>query len=508
MSFFVWGSFLLPKEYEAKSSLFLEGNVIKDLVRGIATSPSTGDRLKMLKYRMLNREIISQTLTDLDLDVKTKNDKELEEMITSFQKKTMVNSRQGLFIISVRDKEPEVAKDYINTIVRKYIEANTSLKREDAYGATRFLTEQVQLFKEKTDKAQEAIIKFRQEKGLYLIADENSLFEEIKIFSEELEKLRIVKNELIARRNKIQMQLHGNEPVAVGLAGEEKSSNTKKEQMIESLEERIKRLLISYTDEHPEILRLRGTIESIKEQDLDPQDASLAYLEEIGIPGMNTDDVVYQDLKMKLFQNEANFEALEAKEKRLLAMISKRKQELKYVPEEKRKLAALIKEKNNHKNIYESLLTKLGKTELSKQMEIEDKTSTFRIIDPAILPTKHVSPNRVKIILFGIIIGIFSAFFIVYLRESFDSTIKETRTLKNLGYNVLVVIPKIFIEAEQNKEIRKQRFVYAAAIGYFLIICGSLIHEIAGLTYIETIISQLKIDELVNSVTHSIKGII
>jgi polysaccharide chain length determinant protein (PEP-CTERM system associated) len=508
MSFFAWGSFFLPKEYEAKSSLFLEGSVIRNLVRGIATTPSSGDRLKMLKYRMLNREIISDVLRDLDLDVKVKNDKEYEKMVTSFQNRTMVNSRRGLFLISIRDKEPEVARDYINTLVRRYIEANTSLKREDAYGATRFLTEQVQIFKKKVDDAQEAIIKFRQEKGLYLIVDENALFKEINNYNSELEQLRILKNELVARRNKIQMQLHGNEPVTVGLEGGDKPSNNRKEQMIVALEERIKQLLITYTEHYPEIIKLRGTIESIKEQDVDPQDTSFAYLEEMGIPGMNTDDVVYQDLKMKLFQNEANFEALEAKEKRLLTMISKRKQELKHVPEEKRTLAALIKEKNNHKNIYETLLTRLGKTELSKQMEIEDKTTTFRIIDPAILPAKHVSPNRVKIILFGIIIGMFGAFGVVFMRETFDSTIKETRILKNLGYDVLAVIPKIFIEAEQKKKLKKEKFVYAAASGYFLIICASLIHEIAGLTYIETMITQLKLDELVNSMANTIKKII
>jgi polysaccharide chain length determinant protein (PEP-CTERM system associated) len=507
MSFFVWGSFFLPKEYEAKSSLFLEGSVIKDLVKGIAdTSP--GDRLKMFKYRMLNREIIAQSLSDLDLDVKAKNDKEFEEMVTSFQERTRINSQRGLFIISIRDKNPEVARDYINTLVRKYIEANSSLKRQDAYGATRFLTEQVQLFKKKVDAAQEAFVKFRQEKGLYLIADEGSLFEEIKNRNSELEKLRILKNEFIARGNKIQMQLQGIEPVPVGLSKGEEPSNSRKEQMIEALENRIQQLLISYTDEHPEVMRLRGTIESIKEQDLDPQDASFAYLEEMGISGLNADDAVYQDLKIQLFQNEANLGALEAREKRLLSMISKKKQELKHVPEEKRKLAALLKTRNNHKEIYESLLGKLGRTELSKQMEIEDKTSTFRIIDPAILPTKHATPNRVRIILFGIIIGIFGAFGVVFMKETLDTTIKDVQILKNYGYDVLTVIPKIFIATEQENKLKKEKFIYVAAAGYFLVICFSLVHEIAGLNYIETIISQLKLDELVNSVSDSLKGII
>jgi uncharacterized protein involved in exopolysaccharide biosynthesis len=465
MSFFVWGSFFLPKEYEARSSLFLEGNPINSAVKGIAQMPTEGDRLKMLKYNVLNRAIVAQVLSDLDLDLKARDDRELEDMITDFQKRTWVAARRGLFTIGVRDKDPEVARDYINALVRRYVEENTSSKREDAYGVTRFLTEQVQLFKEKTDKAQEAIIKFRQEKGIYLTVNES-------------------------------------------LLGEAKSADARKDQMIQALEARIKQLLISYTDEHPEILRLRGTIESIKEQDSVSQDNSLAYLEEMGIPGMNANDAVYQDLKMKLFQNESMIEAIEAREKRLLALISEKKMEFKHVPEEKRKLSALEKEKDNHKQIYETLLSRLGQAEFSKQMEIEDKTTTFRIVDPAILPTKHVSPNRVRIILFGIFIGIFGAFGIVFMRESLDTTIKDTRLLKNHGYDVLAVIPKIFIETEQEKRLRKEKFIYATAAGYFLVICFSLIHEIAGLNYIETIISQLKIDQLVNSVSQSIKGII
>jgi polysaccharide chain length determinant protein (PEP-CTERM system associated) len=508
MSFFVWGSFFLPKEYEARSSLFLEGNPINSAVKGIAQMPTEGDRLKMLKYNVLNRAIVAQVLSDLDLDLKARDDRELEDMITDFQKRTWVAARRGLFTIGVRDKDPEVARDYINALVRRYVEENTSSKREDAYGVTRFLTEQVQLFKEKTDKAQEAIIKFRQEKGIYLTVNEDTLFVQIKTYSAALEELRTKKRELIAMGNKIKMQLHGSEPVAVSLLGEAKSADARKDQMIQALEARIKQLLISYTDEHPEILRLRGTIESIKEQDSVSQDNSLAYLEEMGIPGMNANDAVYQDLKMKLFQNESMIEAIEAREKRLLALISEKKMEFKHVPEEKRKLSALEKEKDNHKQIYETLLSRLGQAEFSKQMEIEDKTTTFRIVDPAILPTKHVSPNRVRIILFGIFIGIFGAFGIVFMRESLDTTIKDTRLLKNHGYDVLAVIPKIFIETEQEKRLRKEKFIYATAAGYFLVICFSLIHEIAGLSYIETIISQLKIDQLVNSVSQSIKGII
>src|SRR5512139_1443957 len=61
--------FFVPKKYEAKSTVFIERNVIDNLLRGIAVTPSMQDRIRVLRYYMVSRDIVSRTLKKMELDV-------------------------------------------------------------------------------------------------------------------------------------------------------------------------------------------------------------------------------------------------------------------------------------------------------------------------------------------------------------------------------------------------------------------------------------------------------
>lgn len=494
MSIIVWGSYFLEKQYEAKSTIFIESNVISNLVKGIAITPSMEDKIRVLKYAMLSRRLLSKVMSDLDLDIKAKNNnKALEDMIMDFQNRTEINVKgNDLFIISYRNNDPKLAMNYVNTLVRRYVEENVYAQREEAYGASRFLSEQVNLFKEKLDKADEAIINFRREQGVYAGIDESSIINQINEYKGEIEKINIKRNELIATKDSIKKQLEGEEPFTVALARHVEGSN--KDSTITVLENRIKRLLIQYTDNYPEVIKLKAEIEALKKQEAATRQESVTDAKKAETePELSATNPIFQDLKQKLLQAETEIGALDARKKQIMTMIAQKEHELRYIPEGKKKISDLEKERDSYKNVYEQLLGRAGQSEVSKQMEISDKTTTFQIVDPAVLPTKPVSPDRVKWILAGIFLGLLGGFGGTYLRESIDSSIKDVHTLKGFGIEVLAVIPKIFNEEEQIKKRKRDRLIYVIAGSYFLIICLSLIHEIMGLTYIDTLVTHLKI---------------
>jgi len=72
--------------------------------------------------------------------------------------------QNDLFIVSYRAAIPS-RRDYVNTLVRRYIEENMTENREEAYGANRFLAEQIKYFKEKLDQSDAEIIKFRKRRA-------------------------------------------------------------------------------------------------------------------------------------------------------------------------------------------------------------------------------------------------------------------------------------------------------------------------------------------------------
>lgn len=486
MSVVVWGSFFLPKQYEAKSTVFIERSVIKDMVKGITISPSIEDKIRVLRYAMLSRESIVNVLKKLDLDTATKNERELEEMVNRFQKGTDINIRgNDLFIVTFQDRDPQRAMEYVNALVRGYVESNVSSKREEAYGANRFITEQVKLYKDKVDKAEEAIIAYRQSKGVYMSVDDRALINEIKAYMAEGDAMRIRRNELVATRNSIKQQLRGEEPFTVAVLNTKKSGGSSDAQ-ISMRENRIKQLLSSYTENYPEIIKLKAEIESLKAapKTAGTPDYSMPESE------MSTLNPIHQDLKQRLFQTEAELGAIDAKMRQMGAVIGRKEGELRNIPAEKMKLAELEKERDSHRVIYEQLLARQGQSEVTKQMEVEDKATTFRIVDPAVVPAKPVSPNRVRLILLGILAGIAGGAGIIFLRETLDSSVKESTTLKQLGLDVIAVIPRIFNADEEMRIKKRDRIIYTVAGVYLLVIVSALVHEMMGLTLIEAVVSK------------------
>ena len=486
MSVIIWGSYFLPKKYEAKSTIFIESNVINNLVKGIAVSPSMEDRIRVLRYAILSRGLVSKVLTDLDVDIK--DQKKFEEKILVYQKYTQISVKENeLFIVSITDPDPKFAMNYINTLVRRYVEENVSGKREEAYGANRFLSDQVAQFKGKLDKADEKIINFRKEKGIYMAVDEVSVIQDIKQLKTEIDNINVMRNQLMATKNITQTQLKNEEPMTVAFSRHSGSDNA----TITALENKMKQLLVRYTENYPEVIRIKAEIEALKKQaEAKPRGAPSGDTTE---PEMSTMNPVYQQLKQTFLQTEAEIDALDARKRQLSALIGRKETELRNIPEGKKILADLEKERDGHKNIYEQLLVRVGQSEVSKEMEIGDKATTFRIVDPAVLPMKPVSPQRVKLIFIGIFLGILGGVGGVVARENFSPSVNSVKTLRNLGIEVLAVIPRIFNEEEQQIKAKKDKLVFSIAGSYLCVIGLLLVHELMGLTYVDSFFNLFRL---------------
>ena len=240
-------------------------------------------------------------------------------------------------------------------------------------------------------------------------------------------------------------------------------------------------LLTRYTENYPEVIKTRAEIETIKKQietQKQSQGAENASESDLG-SGTSMMNPLYQQLKEELFRSDSEIDSLKAKQATLNNRLKKSESEMQNIPKEKKDLSDLERDRNTYQKIYEQLLSRLGQSEVSEQMEVQDKGTTFRVVDPAILPTRPVSPNRVLLILIGIAAGAAAGVGAVLLSDYLDNSIRDIDTLKSeLGLQVLAVIPKITTDDDIKKEQRLDRRVYAISLTYLTIIGGIFIREI------------------------------
>src|SRR6056300_966462 len=113
-----------------------------------------------------------------------------EGLVQKCQGKTLINVRgSDLFFVSMVDPDPYFAKEYINTLVNIYVEENMAGKREESYGANRFLAEQVAFYKGELDEIESNILDFRKKTGIYSNVNEVVLMDKIAKDEEELKQL-------------------------------------------------------------------------------------------------------------------------------------------------------------------------------------------------------------------------------------------------------------------------------------------------------------------------------
>ena len=118
-------------------------------------------------------------------------------------------------------------------------------------------------------------------------------------------------------------------------------------------------------------------------------------------------------------------------------------------PKEQEEWTRLQRDRNVFQHIYDDLLKKLEAARVSKDIELTDNSTKFKVIAPATLPVFPVSPDPVKFILFGIFFGIVSGAGVVigidYLNDSFKD---EDFIEKSLNIPVLVAIPSVVVESD------------------------------------------------------------
>lgn len=416
MTLGIAASFTVPTTYEASSTVLVERDIINDLIRDIAATTPVQDRVKALSVVLTSRSQLIKVMSDLDMAVERMPEEQVEGMIRSLQGRTQVRmtasgsgrpAERDIFTVSFRGRDPRFARDYVNALIRRYIESNLSSSREAAYGANRFILEQLNMYKERIDR---------------------------------------IKSELASRKNE---------------------SVTALNERLAELQTRLDRMMLHYTNDHPDIIMLRSNIESARRQLKSRQ-------------GMATDSRTKKTARRQDGQLEGSpGQALKGSEAWDAASVQPTSDQDK-VRIEDLTTSELEQQKDAYQIIYEDLTRKMGKAEVSAHVESQDKTTTFRIIDPAVLPTAPVGPSRLMTMLMSILGGLIGGAGLVILLDMLDGSVKDLDTLKRAGMVIVGVIPPIQDERAVLAMRRQDILLYSITGIYCIGIASVITLELLG----------------------------
>jgi succinoglycan biosynthesis transport protein ExoP len=471
LSLFTWGSYLIPRTFEASCTVAIENaGIVKPLIQGSGVSVSTVERQRNIRNRITSKR--------LDLDAGFKYPSQDDELAASLQKSISVTMQSfgeresDLFTVAFRGSDPKKVQKIADTLVQEFINNTVEYQRSDAVGAYEFIRDQISEYKEKLAESDKEIREFRERHPQMIPENENTIVGRLENFQAAISDAEIRKKELLRKRESLQQQLSGEKELTVAFVSSEGSPEAR----LTLLNSQLMDLMTKYTESYPEVIKVKSEIEELQKQIAEGKASGKSPDARGEMKAMNP---VYRQIKEDLQKTDTELESVKARLEELALQQNASRQVLGRMPKEQEEWSKLQRDKNVTQKVYDDLLQKLENARVSKNLELADKSTKYRIVDPPLVPRIPVQPNRVLLILAGLLVGIASgvgtAVGIDYLNNSFKD---EDSLRKALMLPVLAAVPAVVIDADVLNEKIMDKKVFTAAASYLSLIGVVLLGEI------------------------------
>jgi hypothetical protein len=131
---------------------------------------------------------------------------------------------------------------------------------------------------------------------------------------------------------------------------------------------------------------------------------------------------------------------------------------------------ALLSERKNRQTKFDDLSQKLMEANVAYGLEKDQKGERFTLIDPARLPELPDKPNRLAILLIGMVLGLGAGVATAAIMEFTDESVRNVEILsRETSFPVLAAIPRIGSAEDQRRQRLQRRWIVLAGVGIVLV---------------------------------------
>ncbi|MFO8006911.1 MAG: hypothetical protein R6V05_04155 [Candidatus Brocadiia bacterium] len=376
-------------------------------------------RAEILTPTILDRVLI-KTKQDVDLDTPTEWQEKHQELRDAIQLRAQGRGRgQYLIAIQVLHRQPEVAQQIANAVADTYVERSVELRRRHGQHAVDFFTEEENDYLAKLHEVEEQLDEYRQEHYADLpevrsgiqsrllslriekAARERQLREATQSLEEvekQLEELPLlVKSEVTTGRNPRVAEL---------------------EDSIAARERALERMLNEYTEEHPDVVKLRRDIASLKGELAETPERLEGTEKEIINP-------VYQERVTQRLSLKQEVRAHQAALATVDAQIAAAQGELEKVADEEQDYRQLVRKQQEYSQLYSQWSSSLNRERINLAVADEEYGRHVEVHTRALVPAIPIRPDSWKIALAclvaGLVAGVSATGVLEYCDHSFRS---------------------------------------------------------------------------------------
>lgn len=469
----------LPDVYNSQARVFVDtDSVLKPLISGLVVSTDENRRIGMMTRVLFSRENMEKLARMTDLDLRAKTPAQMDNLVNSLKRRVNLSGGRGnTYEISFSDQSPELAKRVVQSMLTIFVESNLGSARQDQDSAEQFLQREIKDYERRMIEADRKLKDFKL-RNLDYVTSKGDYYHQLKSAKDQHEAAQEQLTLARKRLQELQGQMEGVENENKELQAQQYDKWLQQsveavvaphDERIRTLEGQVDDLLLKYTNLHPEILALENTLERLR---AGRNAARAEFISQQTGGGARGDFVnpIYKEMRLRVSEAEAEVGTQEARVENLGNKIVELQRAVDHVLQLEGEKAQLTRDYGILTQNHSSLLTRLEKARLTREVDSSVDSVRFRTLDPPKAPRTPTGPNRVGMssAVFGgaVAAGLGVAFLISLFRPVFG----DRRQLNEaVGIPVLGSVNMIWTP----KQKRKRRTVNVAFLIGLLGLVGS-----------------------------------
>jgi uncharacterized protein involved in exopolysaccharide biosynthesis/Mrp family chromosome partitioning ATPase len=443
-------SFLLPRSYEAKSSLlvrFGRENVYRPEFGNVEQMSILQNQEEMINSEIQilnNRDLIEKVITTIglktmypSLSMTSPSDSgSLEKAVRKFQQNLSVQpvKKSTVIQVSFQHQDPQITARAVNLLVDLFKERHLQVYKGPT---SSFLEDQLRTYEEKLRKSANELETFKQKYGVFSLEEQRSLL--LKQRTELASSLSVTQNDirgLDQKRGSVlaKMQSVGDDIPPYTDTEQYRIIDDAKAQLL-ALQLKEKQLLQKYQETSKFVVDVRDEIEMVKEFLRKQEDEIRKTVR----TGKNRNEL-YRVMETDMVKIEADLSAQKARTSMTEQQLRRLDEDIRNIDSREKDLQALQRRLAASENNYKTYLTKFEEARISENMDVL-KMANIRVIHTAAIPVKHVKPRKALNIGLSAILGGLLALGLVFFSEYTGQQLSTPKAVeKQLKLSVLASV--------------------------------------------------------------------
>jgi polysaccharide chain length determinant protein (PEP-CTERM system associated) len=434
-----------PKKYFAATTILVsEDNIIQQLMEGRAVPTSVSDRAVIAREVIFSRKVMNEVLELGGWLDDNPSPAERARRAEAIESRTLIGApRENLIRIQYWDTDADRAYQVTQRFADRFMSESREAKLTEGREAHEFISEQVKHYHAKLITAEQNLKAFRDTHNDARPGSATDVSARIGELRRQIESARMELLDYQSRDASLAQQV-GQESATLGTVTRAGQFRTR----LAELQGELDRLLLDYTDSHPDVVRTRHQIADLR-----------AALDGSGsLPQRSSredEDLVLANplhLELRTRQAEARryIAGLQARISSTEALLQQELERSHRVADFESDLAELTRDYEVNRDIHQDLLRRREHAQLSMTLDEEGRGLTFRIHEPAVVPARPSGVRFVHFAVGGLVAAAGLPLGLLFLLVRFDPRIRTPNDLeRQTGLPVVVSVPTYRNESDR-----------------------------------------------------------